>query len=290
MHLTVVHDDFQEDRIANLLCALGSSSVLDISGCRLSEFLLNNGFYFDQATSIFRVRDNNFKVAPNALLLSRVVDVSPQTVSRILGEGSGLFKGQVLWALQSASARYRNVCSTNGLYSSVGTVLPLPTQWAIFDEMNLPGITPKYIYSYGSGIFDISTFEKPIIKSTYDYYNWKPGKYSDEMFDRFAVEQPSGNPVITYVSPTHEWHVPLNGSFQVPNELISKLARGVWDAFGGLLLEILWFVDKESVTFGCASHYCVSLQTFDRIDGFVEEFQRLCQRVAADHDVITNLG
>lgn len=279
--LLVISDDGRDDRISELFGSDVSLGSFDVRVCTLSNFLKERGFRLKRnpfGISML-VRDASVYNEDKLIVLSRVIGITDTTIDA-LSEGSArLQRGQVLWALNLALNGYKNKLSKSGLYSTVGSVLPLPTQYALIKKFQIPANVPKFsCLAFFEALPSEMQGRDLIVKSPFDFYHWKPGIYNGGV-DKVVLTRPAGIPVVTYIMGDRCWNVSLGSAILPEGEVLdemSGMARRVRQIFGGFMLEILWFVYDKSVTYACSSHLCRSLESFNSLNGFESELMRLC--------------
>jgi hypothetical protein len=252
----IVCDDFQPDPLAQVAQSLPDGTAPRV--VMLSDFLDSNGFAFDAGSGQMR-RSVPSRESGAQRILDRVVEVSLKTVAEFDGAKDTLQRGQVY-------ASYETVLNERGLsgaerqYSTVGRLLPLPTQWRLVGQAGLPVSTPRFLYGYGPMPVDTSTLQRPTFKSPYDLYHWRSNQPEEgEIWDQFVVESPEGAPVlVSFLGEDYAVNALRKGEELVAEEhsapLVS-LSRRIADVFGAKLGEVLWYVNGDHIMFAAFSHY-----------------------------------
>lgn len=259
MEKIVVCDDFVGDPLTDVVADMEVSGELQYM--RISDFLEREGFTYDSELADLCQSENSDRNTLETMILDRVIELSPKTVEQI-GKAEGLLqRGQIL-------SRYRELLQHYGTpmpdmrYSTVGKLHPLPTQWHIIDEAGLPIKTPTYRYGYGPTPIDTDDLQSPVFKSAFDLYKWKPNEppEDEQPWDQFAVDVPSGNPILTYFLGADQYIACLREADAEPSdqtrvELLALMSK-IRELFGKPQSgEILWYVDDGSYTFAAFSHF-----------------------------------
>jgi hypothetical protein len=257
MSKVIVCDDFQPDPLAQVALGLPSGKAPRV--VMLSDFLDGNGFAFDPETGQMR-RNAPAREGGAQQILDRVVEVSQKTVAEIDGAKDLLQRGQV-YACYEAVLNERGLVGAERQYSTVGRLLPLPTQWRLVGQAGLPVTTPRFLYGYGPMPVDTSTLERPTYKSPYDLYHWRANRPEEEgeIWDQFVVESPEGAPVLVwFLGDEYVVNALRKGEEQIAHDVsatIVPLSRRIAELFAANLGEVLWYVNGAEIMFAAFSHF-----------------------------------
>lgn len=270
MKVVVVRDDGISDAVHKVIeSADGVDSCDEIL---LSDFVLSHGYFYDNASGCFKAGKKSGEPRrglEDSLLVNRVVEISKESCLRL---ADGMFaptRGQVSHAYANLLKTYVQPCSLNQQYSTVGTLVPLFTQWRVVKE-HMPGVsTPEYRYGYGPEIIDADGFDNPIYTTPFHLYDWRPNSPMVGIpLDTFIVERPKGNPLVAFFCGEHvamRWLDEdnlVNDSIAVP---LRKLVLSVKDIFTAFVGESLWFIDEEISTFASFSHRLCTAQHYPEL-------------------------
>lgn len=261
MSNVVVVDDAVSDPLVQYVT---SHPELHIEVKRLSGFLSEHGIEFRDGLAHFAKQQPRFRgEASRALrgrLLNRVVTVSPTTIAALDSDKGVLLPGLVSNAYEFLLSEYQVNLAAHRCYSTVGRQLDLPSQWKTLTRA-LPGlVTPKYRHAFATEAISIAGFERPIFKSPFDLYNWKPNTpvSENESMDAFVVDRPQGCPVLTYclgsrisIHSLETENVSLSSHC---TQRLLRLAAQVISNFDTDIGEMLWFITEEACVFAAFSH------------------------------------
>ena len=191
-------------------------------------------------------------------VLDRVVEVGPETVDDFGRNVTFLSRGHVQECYARVLADVDGT-SRRGLYSTVGTLVPLPTQWALVERAGLPVLIPEFRHAYGPVQIDAEGFERPIYKSPYDLYGWRPNEApKGRTYDQLIVERPAGEAIVGWAFGDEvRCTAPDGGPAADPAaaEAVAQLMPSVLRVFGAAIGEALWFAEPgEAPTFASFSH------------------------------------
>lgn len=285
MNIVIVKDDAIPEALEELLPAHSHGGRYRV--VLLSRFIAMHGLQFDEASGRFLGAGDNGgeALADVDLVVDRVVEVSRQTCVAVAGAGiQPPARGQLLQAYQSLLARYRRPRAGGECYSTVGTLVPLFAQWAIVRRM-LPWLrVPEYKYGYGPEPVDAGDFLRPIYKTPFDFYDWRPNRAPEGIpNDRFVVERPAGDPTLTFFCGHRAATRALTDSDRIDASMALRLADATTllaDRFGAWMGEVLWFVDGDSIVFAAFSHRLDAGKRFPELFAMFE--QAIADRIALE--------
>lgn len=238
---------------------------------QIATWIENNGYSFDPRQGRL-TQHQPPKDQPARALIDRVSRVAPQTLAQIDGHTGLLFEGQVL-AIHETILQQPPWIATQVLSASPMARQPLPVQWALIRQATPPVgaiATPEYQHGYGMERVSEHRFARPIHKSPFDLYQWrpnpKPTQEQDLIHDHFIVNRPEGRPIMT-------WFVNDRVFIQAntvsrddeirdvgdPDQLLT-LTRHIQTLFGEHMGEILWFMTAQTTTFAAFSAHCWTAQ------------------------------
>ena len=189
-----------------------------------------------------------------------MVEVSQKTVVEFDGAKDLLQRGQV-FACYEAVLNESGLSGADRQYSTVGRLLPLPTQWRLVGQAGLPVTTPRFLYGYGPMPVDASTLERPTYKSPYDLYHWRANQPEEEgeIWDQFVVESPEGAPLlVSFLGEDYAVNALRKGEEQIAQDVsatLVALSRRIAGLFGAKLGEVLWYVNGAEIMFASFSHF-----------------------------------
>ncbi len=251
MRVLLVHDDKVGDPIADVLMKF---PIKEVESVALSDFLKRCGVEMSTTDCTATVGDLD---GIYDRVIDRVVEVSPRTLEAFGGKGAGLQRGQVLAIYEQLLAR-TDPPDMGRQYSTLGKLLPLPTQWYLVNK-SFPALrTPEFRYAYGPEIIDGQDMSSPIFKSPFDLYTWKPNERPDKQaWDDFIVSRPSGIPVLSYKLNDEVIIESLQPvSTLIPHtSLLRSATVEILQLFSARVGEILWYVTESDVTFAAFSHF-----------------------------------
>jgi hypothetical protein len=274
----LIVDDAMTDPLAEVGKALGDEGIEVL---RLSDFVRREGFDFDpEAADLRRLRTSGSAEPEQRRVLDRVVTVSTMSLSQFDGGERLLRPGQLSFAYETLLGEIGCAPDAGAAYSTVGKVLPLPTQWRLVSQ-NLPELAvPAYKHGYGPEMVPADDFEKPIFKSPFDLYSWKTNERPDEVvWDQFIVEAPGGTPVLSYFLGSNAIVSSLRAEVELEPESaarLSNLTLEIGRLFRAQVGEILWFVEGDKVVFAAFSHLLAAArrhgQFAEAAEGYLREF------------------
>ncbi len=263
----LVFDDKVGDPIADVLI---KRPIDDIEMVELSKFLLRFGVANDGPCRLIVSPDS---IRPKSVI-DRVIEISPATIEAVGGAGTPLQRGQVYAAYEELISGAMEL-SCDRQYTSLGKLVPLPTQWLLVRQ-RLPQVdVPAFVYGYGPETTDTTGFDQPIFKSPFDLYGWKPNKRPTGLiWDELVVDRPTGRPLLSYQ---------LGGELVVEafdgesvsarlTESITTLFPIVLDVFAARVGEALWFVGDGSITFAAFSHFLAGAARSRRFEGIAHTY------------------
>ncbi len=186
--------------------------------------------------------------------------MSQKTVAGFDGAKDLLQRGQVFACYETVL----NECGLSGAdrhYSTMGRLLPLPTQCRLVGQAGLPVTTPRFLYDYGPMPVDASRLERPTYKSPYDLYHWRANQPEEEgdIWDQFVVESPQGAPVLVwFLGQDHAVNALRKGEEQIAQDVSATLvafSRRIAGLFGATLGEVLWYVNGAEIMFAAFSYF-----------------------------------
>lgn len=249
-----VHDDDAIDPISQLV----SVNPLNAGHClRLSDFIRINGLHFDNVDGCFHC---TAALRPHdTVVVDRVIRISDLTCSNLCGLAGRPSAGQVSHAYSKLLSLYNRVSPVRPLFSTIGTFVPLPTQWRMVAIKDLALQVPRFVYGSATESVDWRTISDPIFKSPFDLYTWQPNEPPSQMvYDPFIVERPSGSLFVTaFCGHQTLSFKPENGASLALTDLPRSTVRGlsaIRDLFSGLMGEVLWFEGSTSWCFAAFSH------------------------------------
>lgn len=258
MQNLIVCDDFVADPLAQAAAGLPAGQAPEV--VHLSDFLSRQGFRFDAATGQMQREHGPSHDAPPCRILDRVVEVSRKTVD-VFDGGLGLLqRGQISACYEAALHEHGAGARAARQYSTVGRLLPLPTQWHLIEQAGLGVSVPDYLYGYGPTPVDASVFERPVFKSPYDVFHWRPNEpETGDIWDQFVVESPQGAPVLVYfledryvVTAMREGEEDIAEAHSHALITASQRAAAIFGAANG---EVLWYVAGDTLLFAAFSHF-----------------------------------
>jgi hypothetical protein len=272
----MIVDDAANDPLAEVGSALGEDGIEVL---RLSDFVRREGFDFDPDSADLRRVRRGGPAGPESLrILDRVVAISPFTLSQFDGGERLLRPGQLSFAYESLLREKGRAPDDGVAYSTVGKVLPLPTQWRLVLQ-NFPDVgVPAYKHGYGPEVVPAEDFERPIFKSPFDLYSWKTNERPEEVvWDQFIVEAPAGTPVLSYFLGSTVIVSSLRAEVELEPRSVDRLSNltlGIGRLFGADVGEILWFIDGDELTFAAFSHQLAAARRHGQFAQAAEGFLR----------------
>jgi hypothetical protein len=274
----MIVDDAADDPLAEVGDALGEEGIEVL---RLSDFVRREGFDFDpEAADLRRVRKSEPARPELGRVLDRIVAVSSLSLSQFDGGERLLRPGQLSFAYEMLLEEKGCAPESGIAYSTVGKVLPLPTQWRLVSQ-NLPDVgVPAYKHGYGPEMVPAEDFKKPIFKSPFDLYSWRTNERPDEVvWDQFIVEAPAGTPVLSYFLGLNAVVSSLRAEVELEPETsarLSELTLAIARLLRAEVGEILWFVEGDRVVFAAFSHMLAAARRHGRFaeaaGGFLRGF------------------
>jgi hypothetical protein len=256
----IIVDDAADDALAGL--ARNSEAVdRGIEVVRLSDFLHQEGFEFDERLGGLRRSGPVTETGGRhqGPILDRVIEISNRSLANLDGRAGILWRGQASAAYQQALEEHRALRAGELAYSTVGQLLPLPTQWRIVAE-NFPEVgIPAYKHGYGPELVPADNFARPVFKSPFDLYSWKPNERPEGVvWDQFIVDAPDGFPILSYFLGAAAVTASLRPGAPEPSPAVAaRLADftlRIGAIFNAGVGEVLWFLDGETMVFGGFSH------------------------------------
>lgn len=277
MNLEFITDDaFDDPVIAHFEKACGGAPR--VKRTRLSDLLKSHGFHVSREGELKR-RDRaaaKKRAAGEARrVIDRVIEISGETI-RNLGDTNGILtRGIMSCAYQMLLSRVIGMEPRGASYATVGTLVPLFTQWRIVRE-TVPSVeVPEFLYGYGPEEVDVSSMHDPLFKSPFDIYNWRQSAPpDDEPFDVFVVDKPAGRPIMSYFLfdeiHVHGLHDPASDLESALEARIRNATGRIASAFRGDMGEILWFAQADSLVFAAYSHALNAAARLPSIDEAVQ--------------------
>ncbi|MGH8079853.1 MAG: hypothetical protein ACREP7_04705 [Lysobacter sp.] len=255
MKIVIVRDDAIPEALEELFAQ--SDSGDDYQTMELSRFIALHGLSYDALSGRFLATGADSPAINADLVIDRVVEVTKLTCVAIGGAAPPPFRGQVLQAYESLLTCYRRP-QTTGHYSTVGTLVPLFTQWAMVQQ-TLPWVrVPDYKYGYGPEEVHADDFAQPVYKTPFDFYDWRPNDAPTGIpNDIFVVDRPPGMPMLTFFGGHRVATRSLVDGQRVDPVTMAKLKDVtllIANRFDAYIGEILWFVDEAKITFAAFSH------------------------------------
>lgn len=257
MHNLIVCDDFVADPLAQAAGELAGSNAP--RPVKLSEFLQLQGFGFDAMTGQMQ-RQHRPAGDWQARILDRVIEVSRKTVEMFDGGKGVLERGQIYACYEDALREHAAGSGAARQYSTVGRLVPLPTQWHLIQQAGLGVSVPDYLYGYGPTPVDASGFTRPVFKSPFDLYHWRPDEAEPgDIWDQFVVESPQGAAVLVYFLGQRYCVAALrDGEKAIARDQASTLialSQRVAQTFSAEIGEVLWYVSGDEIVFAAFSHF-----------------------------------
>lgn len=255
----MIVDDAVSDALAEVGAALGQEG-LALEVLRLTDFVRQEGFEFDGETAVLRrVGQSGRTGSQRRRVLDRVVEISPYSLSRFDGGEGLLRRGQLSSAYEALLAEKGCAPADDAAYSTVGKLLPLPSQWRIVSRAFSEVSIPSYKHGYGPEVVPSEDFRNPIFKTPFDLYSWKANERPEgAVMDQFIVDAPEGTPILSYFLGSNVTVSSLRAETELDPELVdslSKLTLRMAQLFRAEVGEILWFVDGDEVVFAAFSHF-----------------------------------
>lgn len=257
MKVLIVKDDAIPEALEGLLKAGDNAESFEI--LPISRFITLHGYRYDSASGRFISDAAVARTLEANLLVDRVVEVTQQSCLALAGGGAPtLFRGQVLHVYQMLLRRYLRLGESQGCYATVGTLVPLFTQWGMVNK-TLPWLkVPDYKYGYGPEVIDASEFERPVYKTPFDLYDWRPNAAPEGIpDDSFVVNRPEGTPMLLFFCGRQVAARCLSDGSLVDKQLVSRMRDTVLliaDKFSAFMGETLWFMHGDTMTFAAFSH------------------------------------
>lgn len=254
----IVCDDFVTDPLAQAAAGLAEAGAPRV--VLLSDFLSDQGFAFDALTGQMQRRSAAAPAPEPCRILDRVVEVSRKTVDVFDGGAGLLQRGQILACYETALHEHAAGPGANRQYATVGRLLPLPTQWHLIEQAGLGVSVPDYLYGYGPTPVDASGLERPVFKSPYDLYHWRPNEPEPgDVWDQFLVESPQGAPVLVdFFEDRFTVTALREGCEDIARdkaERLINLSQRAAEVFGAAHGEVLWYIGDDKILFAAFSHF-----------------------------------
>ena len=219
--------------------------------------------FIDELLNNFEIRDELDKTAPTIrwydtlgkqysnhthYLLNRVIYVEERLFNKFRDEDRDYaqreFEAYLGFALNAFSSPQNQ--AVNGSCERFTT---LPQQWQMVK--NIEGVSiPRYVW--GSPKYQFLSDEKNVVYSSiFDCLNWSAKHIYKEQDSNLRFVKPDGKPL--FVLSIGEQDL-ITFDEQLSEEQIAKiktLTKQLRTLFGYFIFEILMFVDKEQITFGC---------------------------------------
>ena len=265
MHFLIVRDD----SIPDAFYAAAADGIELCRELKISEFLLSHGCHYDNDSGCFQVDGpvaKDIEILKIGLLINRVVEVSKESCLNLANRGIAPSRGQVNHAYSILLKMYSQAPAQLQQYSTVGTLVPLFTQWRMIQN-HISGIsTPDYRYGYGPEIIDAEGFLRPIYTTPFHLYDWRPNSpMIDPPNDTFIIERPLGDPLLAFFCGDHvsmRWIAEGSPADKALPDGFGDIVLSVKDIFGAWAGESLWFVDSDRITFASFSHRLSAAQQY----------------------------
>lgn len=143
----------------------------------------------------------------------------------------------------------------------------LPHQWKIiYKHLNIP--VPRYYWG-PKAHQALKPSNRLVYSNIYELLNWKISQDNIEGNSIFCFEKPKGDPVFIFCIGRKTI---LSSNTKISIELenrIRKLAKEINCILKLFISEILFFIEDNNISFGCANHEIIHSKHHPRFDDFV---------------------
>jgi hypothetical protein len=170
--------------------------------------------------------------------------------------------------LSYALAAFPHTTAYPNFFGISGSDLPLPFQWKVMAQANLSVGVPRYYM--GAPQFSRLPLDGFVCGDIYSFHHWSPGTKSKSPLANLFYERPAGVPVFALVVGTHISLHATDGRQDLSaaqRDLIIKASKFLADDRRVRIFEALFFVDGDTITFGCLN---ASLKYTSRLESFVD--------------------
>ncbi|MBN22825.1 MAG: hypothetical protein CL678_16180 [Bdellovibrionaceae bacterium] len=191
---------------------------------------------------------NNKKISnENTFLVNRLTSLS-QVNKFDLNDQNQLSREIQSYFLFSLS-QFKKSLSPSKYFSLTGNQFSLLEQWKIADKIKIK--TPPY----SIGHQDLSEPNKPntIKTNIYNYFNWSVNNQNQKT--NFIIEKPKGRPYFSYSFLNETYTTEPKDKIQ---QRVLNYTKKIASKLKVDILEYLFFVDKENITFASANPYLLS--------------------------------